>query len=153
MKAEKREEEETSRRVQILFYYSRLGYLCRFSNILVFPYLQTEQARLHSPSLVRSCVQKAVGLLRDTCSVTSRSMRRINILLTLLGAAGGETGARFQEVLLARMVEALTKKEEMMASPRDWVSTQAKKRQALQEGGTLRYSRSGRKCFIGVSLL
>lgn len=72
-------------------------------------------------------------------------MQRIHILLTLLGAAGGGTGARFQEVLLARMVEALTKKEEMMASPRDWVSAQAKKRQALQEGGTLRYSPSGRK--------
>lgn len=115
--------------------------------------LQREQAHLHSPSLVRSCVQKAVGLLRDTGSVTSRSMRRINILLALLGASGGETGARFQEVLLARMVEALTKKEEMMASPRDWVSTQAKKREALQEGGTLRYSRSGRKCFTGVSSL
>lgn len=122
-----------------------VGYPCRFSNLVVFPYLQTEQAHLHSLSLVRSCVQKAVGLLRDTCSVTSRSMQRIHILLTLLGAAGGGTGARFQEVLLARMVEALTKKEEMMASPRDWVSTQAKKRQALQEGGTLRYSPSGRK--------
>lgn len=115
-----------------------VGYPCRFSNLIVFPYLQTEQAHLHSLSLVRSCVQKAVGLLRDTCSVTSRSMQRIHILLTLLGAAGGGAGARFQEVLLARMVEALTKKEEMMASPRDWVSTQAKKRQALQEGGTLR---------------
>lgn len=132
---------------------SHVGYLCRFSNLLDFPYLQTEQAHLHRLSLVRSCVQKAVGLLRDTCSATSRSMQRINILLTLLGAAGGKTGARFQEVLLARMVEGLTKKEEMMASPRDWVSAQAKKRQALQEGGTLRYNRSGRKCFIGVSSL
>lgn len=129
------------------------GYLCRFSNVVVFPYLQPEQAHLQSLSLVRSCVQKAVALLSDTCSATSRSMRRINILLTLLGAAGGQTGARFQEVLLARMVEALTTKEEMMASPRDWVSAQAKKRQALQEGGTLRYSRTRRRCFFGASSL
>lgn len=99
--------------------------------------VQTEEA-LHSLSLVRSCVQKAVGLLRDTCNVASRSVQRINILLTLLGATRSDTGAHFQEVLLARLVEALTKKEEMMDSPRDWVSTQAKNRQALQEGGTLR---------------
>lgn len=93
---------------------------------------------LHSLSLVRSCVQKAVGLLRDTSSMASRSVQRMNILLTLLGATRSDTGAHFQEGLLARLVEAITKKEEMMGSPRDWVSTQAKNRQALQEGGTLR---------------
>lgn len=99
--------------------------------------MQTEGA-LHSLSLVRSCVQKAAGLLRDTCSVASRSVQRMNILLTLLGAARSDTGAHFQEVLLARLVEAITKKEEMMGSPRDWVSAQAKNREALQESGTLR---------------
>lgn len=99
--------------------------------------MQTEEV-LHSLSLVRSCVQKAAGLLRDTCSVASRSVQRMNVLLTLLGAKRSDTGARFQEVLLARLVEAVTKKEEMMGSPRDWVSTQAKNQQALQEGGTLR---------------
>lgn len=99
--------------------------------------MQTEGA-LHSLSLVRSCVQKAVGLLRDTCGVASRSVQRINILLLLLGATRSDTGARFQELLLARLVEAITKKEEMMVSPRDWVNTQAKNQQALQEGGTLR---------------
>lgn len=108
-----------------------------FIHFFMLALVQTEGA-LHSISLVRSCVQKAVGLLRDTCSVASRSVQRINILLTLLGATRSDTGARFQEALLGRLVEAITKKEEMMGSPRDWVSTQAKNRQALQEGGTLR---------------
>uniref|UniRef100_H3D2U7 Uncharacterized protein n=1 Tax=Tetraodon nigroviridis TaxID=99883 RepID=H3D2U7_TETNG len=44
------------------------------------------------------------------------------------------------EVLLARLVEAIKKKEEMIDSPKDWVSTQAKNQQALQEGGTLRHT-------------
>lgn len=46
--------------------------------------------------------------------------------------------AHFQEVLLSRLAEALAQREEMMGSPKEWVSREAKKRQALQEGGTLR---------------
>lgn len=46
--------------------------------------------------------------------------------------------ARFQEVLLSRMAEASAQREEVMCSPKEWVSSEAKKRQALQEGGTLR---------------
>lgn len=98
----------------------------------------SERARLHSLSLVRSCVQKAVGLLRDTSGVASRSMRRIHVLLDLLGDGGGDARARFQEALLARLVQALAKREAAMDAPRDWVSAQARKREALQEGGTLR---------------
>lgn len=100
--------------------------------------MQTEGA-LHARSLVRSCVQKAAGLLRDDhCGVSSRSVQRTNLLLTLLGATRSQTGASFQEVLLARLAEAVKKKEETMGAPKDWVSTQAKNRQALQDGGTLR---------------
>lgn len=54
----------------------------------------TETAHLHSLSLVRSCVQKAVGLLRDPNDLTSRSMQRMNILLGLLGENHGETGGK-----------------------------------------------------------
>lgn len=46
--------------------------------------------------------------------------------------------ASFQEVLLIRLSEALAQREEMMGSPKEWVGREAKKRQALQEGGTLR---------------
>ncbi|XP_076008326.1 E3 ubiquitin-protein ligase rnf213-beta isoform X2 [Genypterus blacodes] len=99
-------------------------------------------AHLHSLSLVRSCIQKAVGLLRDQLdtNMTSRVMQRIHILLSLLGPGQGEIGKRFQEVLLCRLAEALAKREEMMPSPAEWVSNEAKKRQALQEGGTLRHT-------------
>uniref|UniRef100_UPI0037E7EAB2 E3 ubiquitin-protein ligase rnf213-beta n=1 Tax=Semicossyphus pulcher TaxID=241346 RepID=UPI0037E7EAB2 len=99
-----------------------------------------DRAHLHSLSLVSSCVQKAVGLLRDTDGVTSRSMQRMHVLLTFLGAGQGHTGAHFQEVLLDRLAKALAQKEEMMGSPKEWVNREAKKRQALQEGGTLRHT-------------
>ncbi|XP_076616648.1 E3 ubiquitin-protein ligase rnf213-beta isoform X2 [Chaetodon auriga] len=101
---------------------------------------QTDTAYLHSLSLVRSCIQKAVGLLRDTNGVTSRSMQRIHILLTLLGTGQGHVGAHFQEVLVIRLAEALAQREEKMGSPKEWVSREAKKRHALQEGGTLRHT-------------
>lgn len=47
---------------------------------------------LNSLSLIRSCTQKAVSLLRDTGKKTSRSMERINILLVLLGDDPVRTG-------------------------------------------------------------
>ncbi|AWP18160.1 putative E3 ubiquitin-protein ligase RNF213-like [Scophthalmus maximus] len=101
---------------------------------------QADVAHLHSLSLVRSCIQKAVGLLRDPSGVTSRSMQRMNILLTLLGTGQCHIGAHFQRVLLSRLAEALAQREERMSSPKEWVSIEAKKRQALQEGGTLRHT-------------
>ncbi|XP_024140227.1 E3 ubiquitin-protein ligase rnf213-beta isoform X2 [Oryzias melastigma] len=112
----------------------------------------TDRAHLHSLSLVRSCVQKAVGLLRDADNMPSRSMQRMHILLSLLKSQQehlGElsrcktllcVGVRFQSALLNRLAEALEQREELMGAPKDWVSTEAKKRQALQEGGTLRHT-------------
>ncbi|XP_042252605.1 E3 ubiquitin-protein ligase rnf213-beta [Thunnus maccoyii] len=102
--------------------------------------LKADRAHLQSPSLVRSCIQKAVGLLRDPDDMTSRSMQRMQILLTLLGTSQNRLGAHFQKVLLSRLAEALAQREEMMGSPKEWVSIEAKKRQALQEGGTLRHT-------------
>ncbi|GLD63194.1 E3 ubiquitin-protein ligase rnf213-beta-like protein [Lates japonicus] len=99
-----------------------------------------DKAQLHSLSLVRSCIQKAVGLLRDPDGVTPRSMQRMHILLDLLGTGQGHRGAHFQRVLLSRLAEALAQREESMGSPKEWVSLEAKKRQALQEGGTLRHT-------------
>ncbi|XP_054899206.1 E3 ubiquitin-protein ligase rnf213-beta [Poeciliopsis prolifica] len=96
------------------------------------------RAHLHSPSLVRSCIQKAVGLLRDPDNLTSRGLQRMHILLTHLST--DQTTARFQRVLLSRLAETLAQREEVMAAPKEWVSREAKKRQALQEGGTLRHT-------------
>ncbi|XP_068161093.1 E3 ubiquitin-protein ligase rnf213-beta isoform X2 [Antennarius striatus] len=101
---------------------------------------QADRAHLHSISLVRSCIQKAVSLLRDTTDVTSRSIQRIGILLTLLKTGQGHIAVCFQEVLLKRLAEVLACREEKMLSPKEWVSKEAKKRQALQEGGTVRHT-------------
>ena len=46
---------------------------------------QEPAAQLHSLALVRSCVQKALGLLRDPGGMASRSGERIHTLLALLG--------------------------------------------------------------------
>uniref|UniRef100_A0A3B3UFU9 RING-type E3 ubiquitin transferase n=1 Tax=Poecilia latipinna TaxID=48699 RepID=A0A3B3UFU9_9TELE len=98
-----------------------------------------ERAHLHSPSLVRSCIQKAVGLLRDPDNLTSRERTEVLLLVgsdpTLVFPE-----ARFQRVLLSRLAETLAQREEVMAAPKEWVSKEAKKRQALQEGGTLRHT-------------
>ncbi|KAM6951514.1 E3 ubiquitin-protein ligase rnf213-beta [Aplochiton taeniatus] len=101
---------------------------------------KAEMAQLCSVSLVRSCIQKAVGLLREPNSASSRSMQRMHVLMALLREDHGQTGAHFQEVLLARLARALVQREEMMYSPGDWVTEEAQKRQALQEGGTLRHT-------------
>ncbi|XP_043958780.1 E3 ubiquitin-protein ligase rnf213-beta isoform X1 [Gambusia affinis] len=101
---------------------------------------KVERAHLHSPSLVRSCIQKAVGLLRDPDNLTSRGLQRMHILLTHLSVDQNPTSARFQRVLLSRLAETLAQREEVMGAPKEWVSREAKKRQALQEGGTLRHT-------------
>ncbi|XP_005805466.2 E3 ubiquitin-protein ligase rnf213-beta [Xiphophorus maculatus] len=101
---------------------------------------KVERAHLHSPSLVRSCIQKAVGLLRDPDNLTSRGLQRMHILLAHLSTDQNPTSARFQRVLLSRLAETLAQREEVMGAPKEWVSREAKKRQALQEGGTLRHT-------------
>uniref|UniRef100_A0A3B5AS69 RING-type E3 ubiquitin transferase n=1 Tax=Stegastes partitus TaxID=144197 RepID=A0A3B5AS69_9TELE len=57
--------------------------------------VQTDRAHLSSLSLVRSCIQKAVGLLRDPDDVTPRSMQRMQILLTLLGTGPKHTAGEY----------------------------------------------------------
>ena len=56
--------------------------------------VQAETAYLHGLSLVRSCVQKAVGLLREPTGMTSRSMKRMHILLALLGDDQADIGGK-----------------------------------------------------------
>uniref|UniRef100_A0A3P9MK09 RZ-type domain-containing protein n=1 Tax=Oryzias latipes TaxID=8090 RepID=A0A3P9MK09_ORYLA len=106
---------------------------------------QTDTAHLHPLSLVRSCVQKAVSLLRDPDGRPSRSMQRMHILLGLLRSDQEDPPesvlqTRFQSALLNRLAEALEQREELMRAPKEWVNMEAKKRQALQEGGTLRHT-------------
>ncbi|KAL7869589.1 hypothetical protein AOLI_G00135770 [Acnodon oligacanthus] len=107
-----------------------------------------EPAYLHRLSLVKSCSQKAVSLLRDPVNQASRSMTRMGILLDLLGNNPRNTAARFQKVLLKRLVVALTQREELIHNSGDWVNKEAMKREALQEGGTLRHTLW--RCLQGV---
>ncbi|XP_047673206.1 E3 ubiquitin-protein ligase rnf213-beta isoform X2 [Tachysurus fulvidraco] len=107
-----------------------------------------ESAYLHSLSLVKSCTQKAVSLLRDFDNKASRSTERMDTLLGLLENDLGHHGARFQEVLLKRLVLALAQREENMHKSGDWVNRQIMKREALQEGGTLRHTLW--RCLQGV---
>ncbi|XP_052426303.1 E3 ubiquitin-protein ligase rnf213-beta [Carassius gibelio] len=99
-----------------------------------------DSVHLHSLSLLRSCTQKAVSLLRDAGKKTSRSVERINILFGLLGGDPRQIRVRFQEVLLRRLVVSLMRKEELIPNADDWVYKVAKNREALQEGGTLRHT-------------
>ncbi|XP_076855501.1 E3 ubiquitin-protein ligase rnf213-beta isoform X2 [Brachyhypopomus gauderio] len=99
-----------------------------------------ESAYLHSLSLVRSCTQKAVSLLRDPVNMASRSMDRMQILLGLLENDPGRTGTNFQQILLARLVVAMEQREELIPEAKDWVNKEAMKQEALQEGGTLRHT-------------
>uniref|UniRef100_A0A3B3SIZ5 RING-type E3 ubiquitin transferase n=1 Tax=Paramormyrops kingsleyae TaxID=1676925 RepID=A0A3B3SIZ5_9TELE len=92
-------------------------------------------SQLHGPSLLRSCIQRAVCLLKDPESQASRSMKRVEMLLSLLDSAAQP--GRFLEVLIRKLVLLLAQQEEKMLSPREWVSKEARKRLALQEGGTL----------------
>ncbi|XP_062858949.1 E3 ubiquitin-protein ligase rnf213-beta [Trichomycterus rosablanca] len=107
-----------------------------------------ESAYLHSLSLVRSCTQKAVSLLKDPVDKASRSLKRMHILLGLLENDPVCIKARFQEVLLSRLVAAQTQMEEFILNPDDWVNKEAKKRDALEEGGTLRHTLW--RCLQGV---
>ncbi|KAM3838360.1 E3 ubiquitin-protein ligase rnf213-beta-like, partial [Diretmus argenteus] len=119
--------------VSKLLHPAQSGRNCRSS--------KQSKSHLHSLSLLRSCIQKAVGLLREPSDLTSRSMQRMHILLALLGKEGQEhTGACFQEVLLGRLAGSLAQREDMMPSPGEWVSRETMKHQALQEGGTLRHT-------------
>lgn len=47
---------------------------------------------LDTTNLLRSCVQSAVGMLRDQSEEASRSMKRIKILLSLLTEEGNLQG-------------------------------------------------------------
>uniref|UniRef100_W5N5V3 RING-type E3 ubiquitin transferase n=1 Tax=Lepisosteus oculatus TaxID=7918 RepID=W5N5V3_LEPOC len=102
--------------------------------------LQGSSAHLDCVSLLKSCVQSAVALLRDTDDRASRSMECVQILLGLMGKKQGTPEVRFVQVLLQRLSQMLALKEEMVPSPEEWVSKEARKRQALQEGGTLRHT-------------
>uniref|UniRef100_A0A3B3SIL3 RING-type E3 ubiquitin transferase n=1 Tax=Paramormyrops kingsleyae TaxID=1676925 RepID=A0A3B3SIL3_9TELE len=66
--------------------------------------------------------------------------RSYSSVVTLLSLLYPLVPARFLEVLIRKLVLLLAQQEEKMLSPREWVSKEARKRLALQEGGTLRHT-------------
>ncbi|CAK6438595.1 unnamed protein product [Pipistrellus nathusii] len=93
-------------------------------------------------SLLRSCIQSAVGLLRDPGEHGQRNVRRVEILLGLLGEDAGDIGkASFARAAQVRLHHLLLRQEESCVLGRkDWVAQEASNPDALQEAGTFRHT-------------
>ncbi|XP_066472974.1 E3 ubiquitin-protein ligase RNF213 isoform X2 [Tiliqua scincoides] len=91
---------------------------------------------LDTTNLLRSCVQSAVGMLRDQNEGASRSMKRIEILVSLLSEEGDLQG-RFLRITKNRLLNLL-RKQESSYTVDQWVVREASNPNALQEAGTFR---------------
>uniref|UniRef100_G1U8H8 RING-type domain-containing protein n=1 Tax=Oryctolagus cuniculus TaxID=9986 RepID=G1U8H8_RABIT len=93
---------------------------------------------LDSTQLLQSCVQSAVGMLRDPAESGQRNMRRVELLLGLLTSR--PFAAAFLQVLKVRLHGLLRRQEENQLRSQDWVLRAASNQDALQEAGTFRNS-------------
>uniref|UniRef100_A0A452STR8 Ring finger protein 213 n=1 Tax=Ursus americanus TaxID=9643 RepID=A0A452STR8_URSAM len=93
---------------------------------------------MDTTSLLRGCIQGAVGMLRDQEEGRPRSMRRVEILLSLLNEDDAEKAA-FLQACKARLSALLEQQEEnCFFNMKEWVSREASNQDALQEAGTFR---------------
>uniref|UniRef100_A0A8C7BJA4 Ring finger protein 213 n=1 Tax=Neovison vison TaxID=452646 RepID=A0A8C7BJA4_NEOVI len=93
---------------------------------------------LDTSSLLQSCIQGAVGMLRDPQEGRPRGMRRVEILLQLLNEDDVEKAA-FLQACKARLYALLKhQEEENCFNTKEWVSREALNQDALQEAGTFR---------------
>ncbi|XP_077330445.1 E3 ubiquitin-protein ligase RNF213-like isoform X2 [Lithobates pipiens] len=92
---------------------------------------------LDTTTLIRSCIQNAIGLLRDDENVESRSTRRIEILIRVL-STDDEIKSSFLKMLKCRLHKLLKAQEEITYFPEQWVIREAANQDALQEAGTFR---------------
>nr|XP_055046764.1 E3 ubiquitin-protein ligase rnf213-alpha-like isoform X2 [Misgurnus anguillicaudatus] len=90
---------------------------------------------LDTTALVRSCVQSAVGMLRDQTEAGTRSTRRVEILLMLL-----TDDAEFLKTVKKRLHSLLCTHDQNTLSASSWVSKEAMNIDALHEGGTFRHA-------------
>ncbi|KAM4802731.1 LOW QUALITY PROTEIN: E3 ubiquitin-protein ligase RNF213-like [Urocitellus parryii] len=94
---------------------------------------------LDTTRLLRSCVQSAVGMLRDQESCP-HNMRRVTILLSLLNR-DSVCSAAFLRISKMRLSFLLKKQEEnQLCSLKEWVGREAANQDALQEAGTFRHT-------------
>uniref|UniRef100_A0A673VKG4 E3 ubiquitin-protein ligase RNF213 n=1 Tax=Suricata suricatta TaxID=37032 RepID=A0A673VKG4_SURSU len=90
-------------------------------------------------SLLRSCIQSAVGMLRDQDG-RQRGMRRVEILLSLLDA-DDQFKAAFLRASKARLHALLKQQEDQcLFNTKAWVAREASNQDALQEAGTFRHT-------------
>ncbi|XP_046895107.1 E3 ubiquitin-protein ligase rnf213-alpha isoform X2 [Hypomesus transpacificus] len=92
-------------------------------------------------ALVRSCVQSAVGMLRDQVEGGGRSTRRVEILLTLL-SNNEEIRGEFLRTVKRRLHSLLVTYDSstLSSNKNNWVIKEASNIDALQEGGTFRHT-------------
>ncbi|KAM6966144.1 LOW QUALITY PROTEIN: E3 ubiquitin-protein ligase rnf213-alpha-like [Tautogolabrus adspersus] len=105
-------------------------------------------------ALLRSCVQSAVGLLRDQVDMGSRSTHRVEILLTLL-SDNDEIKGEFLQIVKRHLHSLLSSHDgNTFASMKsNWVIKEASNIDALQEGGTFRNTLWKRVQAVVVPLL
>ncbi|XP_072256671.1 E3 ubiquitin-protein ligase RNF213 [Pyxicephalus adspersus] len=101
------------------------------------PSLPRSEDMLDTTILIRSCVQNAIGLLRDDENVESRSTRRIEILISLLSTEN-LINSSFLKMLKCRLHKLLKAQEDNILLPEQWVIREAANQDALQEAGTFR---------------
>ncbi|KAL8163437.1 UNVERIFIED_CONTAM: hypothetical protein K2H54_021082, partial [Gekko kuhli] len=92
---------------------------------------------LDTTILLKTCVQSAVGMLRDQNEGCNRSTRRIEILLSLLCEADS-LKASFLKITKSRLLSHLEEQEENSCTMKEWVLRSASNLSALQEAGTFR---------------
>ncbi|RVE69570.1 hypothetical protein OJAV_G00079000 [Oryzias javanicus] len=105
-------------------------------------------------ALLRSCVQSAVGMLRDQAESGCRSTQRVAILLTLL-SDGDDIKSEFLKTVKKRLHSALVTHDGNALSnfKTNWVLKEASNIDALQEGGTFRQTLWKRVQAVVVPLL
>uniref|UniRef100_H3BBI9 RING-type E3 ubiquitin transferase n=1 Tax=Latimeria chalumnae TaxID=7897 RepID=H3BBI9_LATCH len=94
---------------------------------------------LETTSVIRSCVQSAVGMLRDHREGSNRGTTRVEVLLTLLSEED-ELKASFLKILKRRLHTLVFQQEQHGVNPAEWVVREASNLDALQEGGTFRHT-------------
>ncbi|KAM4037716.1 E3 ubiquitin-protein ligase RNF213 isoform 1-T2 [Anomaloglossus baeobatrachus] len=99
----------------------------------------TFENMLDTTTLIRSCIQNAIGLLRDEENIGSRSTRRIEILINLLSTEN-DLKDSFLKYLKVRLHNMLKSQEKQLYNAEDWVVREAANLDALQEAGTFRQS-------------
>ncbi|XP_041331790.1 E3 ubiquitin-protein ligase RNF213-like, partial [Pyrgilauda ruficollis] len=114
------------------------GVCCRESLDIWGPPKQSDEI-LDTTVLLRTCVQSAVGMLRDQNEDLSRSRRRIEILLGLFSKED-ELKASFLKITKVRLSSLLKKQEENSLHPKNWVLREASNLTALQEAGSFRHT-------------